>query len=523
MERAGRIKDGAGAAGWKDFAAAAERCPSRGSDTGAIGRASNGQPEKICDQSAGDGDRDRYQQPARVHLGRSHAPWSFPADPGYVCTVGTFQRWRIHAIREGEEHFRSPLRKREGREISLQLQGSDRRQETRARYFAESRGYDRGAVTKPMHNLKYISIGGIWLVMLSGAPWRAQQQAYTPQDQQQGQQPSQPIPAIRSPLATGADNGDQDEAPNPQLMQPDTRSLTGVEDLSLGSMAIEHSYWQPRLSFSETVDSNPGATTAGNGSWGTWTSILGGVDIHRISGISELLVSYTGGGMFGVNSPNMTNGVVQELSLKEKYSFRRSTLSVFEQLSYLPESSFGFAGTAGASLPGVGTGGGVGSGFSPGQSILTPEGQNLSDSINVELDTKLTSRTSLTFVGGYSLLHYFDDNLLNYGDTTFQAGYNYLVSRKDTVAISYNFSAFRYSNVDQSLNLNTIQGSYARRITGRMAFQIAAGPQFLSSRFPITSSTTSTTSSSQLYWTLNTSLQYQRGRAQISATYNHGV
>ena len=377
-----------------------------------------------------------------------------------------------------------------------------------------------------MSTLKYISIGGIWALLLSCAPARAQQPADTPQDQQQGQQPSRPIPAIRSPLASGADN-DQDEAPNPQLMQPDTRSLTGVEDLSLGTMALEHSYWQPRLALAETVDSNPGSSTAGNGSWGTWTSLLGGVDIRRISGVSELLVSYTGGGMFVTNSPNASNGVVQELSLKDKYSFRRSTLSVFDQLSYLPESSFGFAGTAGASLPGVGSGLGLGSGFTPGQSILTPEGQNLSNAFDVELDTKLTSRTSITFVGGYSLLRYYADNLLNFGDGTFQVGYNYQLTRKDTVAVSYNFSAFRYSNIDQSLNLNTIQGSYARRITGRLAFQIAAGPQFLSSRFPITSSASSTTSatssSSQLYWTLNAALQYQLRRAQISATYNHGV
>jgi len=277
----------------------------------------------------------------------------------------------------------------------------------------------------------------------------------------------------------------------------------------------------------ETVDSNPGSSAAGNGSWGTWTSLLGGVDIHKTSGQSDLLLSYTGGGMFSIGSSDASNGVVQELSFKDKYSFRRSTLSVFEQLNYLPESSFGFAGTAGSSVPGVGSGVGLGSGFTPGQSILTPEGQNLSNSTAVELDTKLTSRSSLTLVGGYSLLHYFDDNLLNFGDATFQAGYNYQLTRKDTVAVSYNFSAFRYSNVDQSLNLNTIQGSYARRITGRLAFQIAAGPQFVSSRFPITSSTSSTTSatssSSQLYWTLNAALQYQLRRAQISATYNHGV
>src|SRR5271156_3446415 len=377
-----------------------------------------------------------------------------------------------------------------------------------------------------MSTLKYISIGGIWLVLLSCAPARAQQPADTPQDQQQGQQPSQPIPAIRSPLASGADNGDEDEAPNPQLVLPDTRSLTGVEDLSLGTLALEHSYWQPRAAVSETVDSNPGSTTTGNGSWGTWTSILGGIDIHRVSGVSDLMVSYTGGGMFSTGNSSASNGVIQELNFKDKFLFRRSVLSVFDQVSYLPESSFGFAGTAGATLPGVGNGVGLGSGFTPGQSILTPEGQNLSNAFDAELDTKLTSRTSLTLVGGYSLLHYFDDNLLNFGDATFQAGYNYQLTRKDTLAVSYNFSAIRYSNVDQSLNLNTIQGSYARRITGRLAFQISAGPQFVSSRFPITSSTSSTvsseTSSSQLYWTLNASLRYQLKHAAISAAYNHG-
>jgi hypothetical protein len=378
-----------------------------------------------------------------------------------------------------------------------------------------------------MSTLKYISIGGIWVMLLSCVPAHAQQQADAPQDQQQGQQASQPIPAIRSPLASAADNGDQDEAPGPQQMQPDTRSLTGVEDLSLGSMALEHSYWQPHAAVSETVDSNPGSTTTGNGSWGTWTSLLGGVDIHRISGVSDLMVSYTGGGMFSTGNSSASNGVIQELNFKDKFLFRRSVLSVFDQVSYLPESSFGFAGTAGAGVPGVGSGSGQGSGFNPGQSILTPEGQNLSNAFAVELDTKLTPRSSLTFVGGYSLLHYFDNNLLNYGDASFQVGYNYLMTRKDTVAVSYNFSAIRYSNVNQSLNLNTIQGSYARRITGRLAFQISAGPQFASSRNPITSTTTSTIpgtiSSSQLYWTLNTSLRYQLKHAQLSATYNHGV
>ena len=377
-----------------------------------------------------------------------------------------------------------------------------------------------------MRALKYILLAGIWAALVGCVPTQAQQPADSPQTQQQGSQPAQPIPAIRSPLASAADNGDADETANPQQMQPDTRSLTGVEDLSIGTMALEHSYWQPRLALAETVDSNPGYST-GSSSWGTWTSLLGGVDIHRITGASELLVSYAGGAMFSTGNNDSANGIIQELSFKDKFSFRRSTLTFFDQTNYLPESSFGFAGTAGAGLPGVGTGVGVGTGFTPGQSILTPRGQNLSNAFDVELDTKLTSRSSLTFVGGYSLLRYFDDNLLNYGDGTFQVGYNYQASRKDTVAVSYQFAAFRYSNADQSLNLNTIQGSYGRRVTGKLAFQVAAGPQFASSRIPITSSsgstTSGTTSSSQLYWTLNTSLQYQLRRAAIGATYNHGV
>ena len=373
---------------------------------------------------------------------------------------------------------------------------------------------------KMIQKLTYFSVATIGMSVLMARPIRAQQQP----DPQQAQQPSAPIPAIRSPLAGAADNGDATQ--DSQTLTPDTRSLTGVEDLSLGTLPETHSYWQPHLAITGTVDSNPQYSSA-NSDWSTWTSIIGGVDIHHVSGVSDLYVSYTGGGMFS-NGGQAQNGIIQQLGLKDKFTFRRSVFSVFEQLGYLPESSFGFAGTDGTGLPGTGgVGTGLGGGFTPGQTILTPRGQSLSSSTAVELDTKLTPRTSITLVGDYSLLHYFDEPLANYGDAGFQAGYNYQATRNDTIAVSYSFSAFRYSNVDQSININTVQASYGRRVTGRLAFQIAAGPQFVSSTSAITASTTapvSTASSvSALYWTLNTSLQYQLRRASLAATYNHGV
>jgi hypothetical protein len=379
-----------------------------------------------------------------------------------------------------------------------------------------------------MLGVKYILLAAIGAVALSGTALRAQQQQEPPdtqqgqqQGQQQGEQPAAPIPAIRSPLAGATDNGDTNDA---QALAPDTRSLTGAEDLSLGTMAPTRSYWQPHLSVAVTLDSNPDYSTGSSG-WTTWSSLLGGVDIHHISGVSDMLVSYTGGGMFS-NSGVAENGIIQQLGFTDKFTFRRSTFSVFEQLNYLPESSFGFAGLTGSALPGIGTPG-LGTGFTPGQSILTPRGQNLASSTAIEYDNKLTPRASLTFVGGYSLLHYFENDLADYGGFNFQAGYNYQLTRQDTIAVSYLFNGIRYGNLNQSINANTIQGSYGRRVTGRLAFQIAAGPQIVSSTSPITSTTSSgssgTSSVTALYWSLNSSVHYQLRRAALSANYSHGV
>jgi hypothetical protein len=381
-----------------------------------------------------------------------------------------------------------------------------------------------------IRELKYISVAAIGALALGGTPVRAQQQPADPQQEQQPanpqqeQQPGAPIPAIRSPLASATDNGDQEETPSAQQLTPDTRSLTGAEDLSLGSPAVRHSYWLPRVSLFTTVDSNPNYSTTSS-DWSTWTSLVGGVDIERTSGVSDLLVRYTGGGMFS-NGGSVENGVIQLLGFRDRFSFRRSTFTVFEQLGYLPESSFGFAGT-GVELPGVGGSIGLGNIFAPIGSILAPRGQNLNSATAAEFDYRLTPRASLNIVGGYVLLRYFENGLANYGDAIFEAGYDYQLTPKDTIAVSYLFSGYRFGNLDQSINSSTIYGSYGRRITGRLAFQIAAGPQFVSSTSPITSSVSSssstTSSTSTVYWALNSSLRYQLRRASLSARYFHGL
>jgi hypothetical protein len=356
-----------------------------------------------------------------------------------------------------------------------------------------------------------------------GQPPSDQTQQPTPPDQSSTQQGG-PIPAYRSPLAGAA--GTDDEETTEEV--PDTGSLTGVRNFSLGA-PTNRSYWQPHVDIFTTIDSNPNENAGGRSSWGTSSSFSGGVDLHERSGRSDLTLSYLGGGIVS-NASSTGNGVVQGLDLVEKLTLRRWVLTFTDQTYYLPQSAAGFNGLGSVSLPG---GGGLGSVFTPGQSLLTGQGQSLDNSFFTEADVLLTPRTSLTFVGGYSLLHYFDNDLLNYGTDTFRAGYNYQIDRKNTIGVDYTFSQFNYSNVDQSIVSHAAQLSYGRRVTGRLAFQVAAGPEVALFHMPIStnagSSGTGGTGSpsgsptTQLYWTLNANVNYALGRNALGASYSHGI
>jgi hypothetical protein len=348
-------------------------------------------------------------------------------------------------------------------------------------------------------------------VALGASPARAQQQT---QDQ--------PIPAYHSPLASQADNGDTN-APPPELL-PDNRALTGPQDPSLGVPSTNHSYWTPHVEGALTLDSEPPVT--GGGGWTTWTTLTGGVDLRWMSGRSDMTLDYLGGGVLS-NDGASSSGVLQDLNFVDRFTFRRWALTVIEQAAYTPETAFGSGGFPGISLPGATPGLGE---LIPGQTIITNEGQRFINTSLGEVDVFLTPRSSLSFTGGYSLLRSFNEDLLDYGDVTAEAGYNYQATRKDSVGISYVFSGFRYNNFDESINTSTLLLSYGRKVTGRLAFRIGAGPEFAditSAVIPGTGVGTigppSGGSTNNLYWFLSTSLQYQMERTALAATYTHGV
>jgi len=338
----------------------------------------------------------------------------------------------------------------------------------------------------------------------------------------QGGSGQEPIPAYHSPLASAADNGQDSETGD--QMTPDTNPLSGVQDLSLGNSAMEQrTYWQPHVSVTASANSNAAYSTSGG--WSAYSTFTGGIDLHRVSEKSNLLFEYLGGG--SVASGGTGNSFLQQFTFGDTISFSRTILSFSDSASYLPESAFGYNQVGGVPLS-VGGPLGYQPPFVPSQSVLTNFGQRISNASTGQVNVLLSGRSSLTFSAGYSLLDFFGDNLLNSGDMTFRAGYNYQFSPANTFAVFYQFSGFRYSNVNQSINDHSMQVSYGRRITGKLALQAGGGIDLGMFETPLTPSSTGGTGSTggttnSLYWSMHAALTYRLERTALGMTYTHGL
>lgn len=382
---------------------------------------------------------------------------------------------------------------------------------------------------KVIGTLRLVAWSAAFCALLMVAPAARSQQSTSAGGDDQPTQNAQPIPAYHSPIASSStDQGAQGANDNSQNLQPDTSPLSGAQDISLGLLRNTRSYWQPSFDVAGSGDSNP-QDSPKNASWSTWTSFLAGVDLHHISGTSDFLLSYRGGGMFSIDS-SLPSGAVQEMGGTEKVSFRRSVLSLIDQLYYLPEAGLGFGGVGGLPLSSSGSTG-LSSGFVNNQSILSGYGQHLENSSVVQLDTFLTPRSSITMAGGYSLLHFFSNDLLNSGAITFQGGYNYELSEHNSIALFYAFNRFRFSNSDQLIDTHSVQASFGRRVTGRLSLQIAAGPEFVLFTNGVGSAGSgsgtgpgaSAGSSRKVNWSLNSAVNYRYQRTTLNLAYSHGV
>jgi hypothetical protein len=338
------------------------------------------------------------------------------------------------------------------------------------------------------------------------------------QDQQEPpSEPSKPKPAARG--IPGIDDT-TDENNQADQWQPDNTPLTGVASPTLGTPEMRHSYWVPGLAYGSTVESQPQGTGSGQG-WYANNYVGANISLLQAWSRNELAVNYTGGGFF--STANFEgNGGFQLLSLADTISLNRWQIQFFDYFSYLPVTDFGFFGGTGVGIPGVsGSLGapmpGLSTGFVPNQGIFSAAGPRYSNAFASQITYQLSRRGSITAAGSYGLLRFTQAGNVDNDMVTGSLGYNYALSKEDTIGIFYQFAGFHYSGQPQAIGTDSVSGAYSKKLTKRLALSLYGGPQFSHYRVPVGTQTKTTNASA------GASFSYATEHAGITGSYFHGL
>jgi hypothetical protein len=341
--------------------------------------------------------------------------------------------------------------------------------------------------------------------------------------QDQPQNPSQPKPAAQSYPPIGSTDSTADDGSTPPL-QPDTRPLTGVQESTLGSPELLHSYLVPGLVYSNSVSSTAINQPFGS-DWNSTSFIAGNVSLIKASRHSQLSLNYTGGGFLSTaTTDGGGNGYFHQLGITQAFKWARWELVFLDQFSYLPEAAFGFGAGTGLVEPGVGgslsTGlPGLQSGYQPNQSIFTAVGPRYSNSVTSQLSYTISRRSSINVAGSFGILRFVQEGNIGSNALILNAGYNFNLSKRNTIGLLYRFMADRYPGNPQAVNDQVVQAAYGRKVTGRVALQVFGGPDIINLRIPVGSVT------QQVRFAGGATVTYALGsdRDTISVSYNHGV
>lgn len=331
-----------------------------------------------------------------------------------------------------------------------------------------------------MADVKKLICGIVWAAAcIWGVPLMAQQE-----------DAEKPKPAAREYAPLVDPGGDVTGAEqSTDAYQPDSLPVSGMQNLTLGRPPVRHSYVVPGIQYANTYSSNgAGPTTTGaKPGWNTTSFVSGNVSLLQEWSYSSLSMNYSGGGYFSTEKAQ-GNGQYQMLAATYEIDQKRWRALFIDQLSLLPESSFGFGGTTGLSTPGIGGSlsapqSGLQSNYLPNQSIFIGTGSRYSNSAAVQFSYQVSTRGVVTVGGAYGILRFANGGNSNDSDML-NAGYDYALTGRNSIGVSYGFSAFRFPGAPQAIGDHFVHLVFGRKITGRMALRLGGGPEITTFRIP---------------------------------------
>jgi hypothetical protein len=222
-----------------------------------------------------------------------------------------------------------------------------------------------------------------------------------------------------------------------------------------------------------------GDVPGGNGTPET-SGVSGTLGYTSSSARNQFGTTYSGGGAWS-SQGSASNTYFQNFEVKDTMSFRRFTLTVLDDVSYLPQSPVG----GGSGIPGVGDLSGI-LGFgtlaptiAPNQTIFSQNAQRVSNATAGSVTLNLTGKTSVTALGSYGILRFVDTDGFDSKQEMAGMTVNHKFSARDTVGIKYAFSQFGYIETPVTIDAHQASLIYERVWSRRWRSDFAVGPEWV--------------------------------------------
>lgn len=335
----------------------------------------------------------------------------------------------------------------------------------------------------------------------------AQQQQQQPQ---KGRDPrlAEPLPPIQPDESSSAANrGNAGEPEVARATKPDQRPLSGVEAYTLSSLDSQgSSYLKTTLSLYQMGDSNPGMSLT-ESSFLTQSVIHGQLSLERLWSRYHLSINYSGGALLSQTHSEL-NGHYHGLGFAQRMDFGRWRLTLGNDLSYSPESAFGFLGGMGAGAPSLSPS------FIPSDTILTGRNSRISNTSAVEAHYQLTPRSTITASASYGMMLFPESSLQDHRHMVLGFSQGYLLNRTDTIYGSYRFSRFSFQG-SPAVESHAPGLGWGRRLSRRMFLNVSGGPDVQVFRGAGQSR------SVRISWSARADLDYAFQRSGLAIRYYH--
>jgi len=281
----------------------------------------------------------------------------------------------------------------------------------------------------------------------------------------------------------------------------------------------------------EGAENNPSGILGYSSQVSSVTNLFGSARLQKFTRQSETTFDYIGGGSLYGNygSANFYDEQSQQLSAEESILWSKGRLSFTDSFRYAGEGTFGSSPFGGAGaynlrFTGLDASAPNNTGLSnlplPTQFAQVGQAAYAINDSGLTLSEALTPRSSVYAGGDYAITDYFgnEENTFDSRQVAVTGGYNYQVSRKEVIGVSYGYQVFRFPDSDAgNLVTNSAQFIYKRIISTRTDLVLGGGPEY------INFSGGNTQASRQIGATAQALLTHRWEKSNLSLSYNRLV